>query len=100
MKYSGSSLIPGGGGGGGGGKLSPLLKKERGLEPPCPSRFSATAINCTPLEFNVAVEGIRYLARQGIALQGHTELEGNFKKTTTYLWSHEIATLKVWIKYN
>ena len=42
------------------------------------------------------LRGIRYLARQGIAIQGHTEFEGNLKQLLT--WSHETSTLKVWIK--
>ena len=45
------------------------------------------------------LRGIRYLARQGIAFQGHTELEGNLKQELL-TWSHEIEALVVWIKEN
>ena len=45
------------------------------------------------------LRGIQYLARQGIAFQGHTELEGNLKQQLL-TWSHEIEDLQIWVKEN
>ena len=45
------------------------------------------------------LRGIQYLAHQGIAFQGHTELEGNLKQQLL-TWSHEIEDLQSWVKEN
>jgi hypothetical protein len=45
------------------------------------------------------LRGIQYLARQGIAFQGHTELEGNLKQQLL-TWSLEIEDLRIWVKEN
>ena len=43
--------------------------------------------------FLCQLRGIKFLARQGIAFQSHTEIEGNLKQQLL-TWSHEIEELK------
>ena len=45
------------------------------------------------------LRGIQYLAHQGIAFQGHTDLEGNLKQQLL-TWSHEIEDFQIWVKEN
>ena len=45
------------------------------------------------------LKAIQFLTRQGIALQGHTESEGNLKQLLI-TWSHENELVKTWIAEN
>ena len=47
--------------------------------------------------FLCQLRAVQYLARQGIAFQGHTELDGNLKQQLL-TWSHEVEELKIWVK--
>ena len=49
--------------------------------------------------FLCQLRAVQYLARQGIAFQGHTDLDGNLK-ATLLTWSHEVEELKIWVKSN
>ena len=49
--------------------------------------------------FLCQLRAVQYLARQGIAFQGHTELDDNLKQQLL-TWSHEIEELKIWVKSN
>ena len=43
------------------------------------------------------LEGMKYLLRQGIALRGHTEKEGNLHQLLV-TWSKNDATVKAWVE--
>ncbi len=45
------------------------------------------------------VEGLRYLCRQGLAILGHKEEEGNLHQLLL-TWSHSSEVLQDWIKQN
>ena len=45
------------------------------------------------------MKGIQFLTRQGIALLGHKESEGNLKQLKL-MWSHEDEVVKTWVKEN
>ena len=45
------------------------------------------------------MKGIQFLTRQGIALLGHKESEGNLKQLML-MWSHEDEVVKTWVKEN
>ena len=46
--------------------------------------------------FLCQLRAVQYLAYQGIAFQGHTELDGNLKQQLL-TWSHEVEELKIWV---
>ena len=49
--------------------------------------------------FLCQLRAVQYLAPQGIAFQGHTELDGNLKQQL-FTWSHEVEELKIWVNSN
>ena len=49
--------------------------------------------------FLCQLRAVQYLACQGIAFQGHTELDGNLMQQLL-TWSHEVEKLKIWVKSN
>ena len=53
----------------------------------------------TEMGFLKQLRAIEYLTRESIALQGHTNIEGNLQQLIL-VWSHDSEVIKTWISEN